>query len=62
MMFLKLKPKKCAYNKCRAVFEPKTEWQKYCKPLHRYAEANRQRAQMVKMAQRIMIKAQQGAA
>jgi len=58
----KFKPKKCRYRECRALFEPVTEWQKYCCIKHRSAEAYRQAAALVRKAERIIDAQERGAA
>lgn len=51
-MFPKLKARKC--KRCRAEFEPRTDWQKFCGAACRIAAQNARRADIIKRAQKIL--------
>ncbi len=51
-MLIKKKVRKC--RKCKAEFEPKTEWQKFCGERCRIATKTARRAKILREAQRII--------
>jgi hypothetical protein len=51
-MFPKLKARKC--RKCKAEFDPKTDWQKFCGARCRVGAQNARRADILRRAQKII--------
>jgi len=62
MFITKLKTRRCQFRKCRESFQPETEWQKYCCPLHREAEKRIKRRELLRKAQRIIEKEREAGA
>lgn len=61
-MFTKMKARKC--RRCKAEFQPKTEWQKFCGEKCRIRTKTVRRAEILRKARKIIERheAEQGAA
>lgn len=59
-MFTKMKVRKC--RKCKAEFQPKTEWQKFCGEKCRIRTKTARRAEILRRARKIIEQQERGVA
>lgn len=54
MFIEKRKPRKCRFRKCRAEFQPVTDWQKFCSVRCRSAVQNKKHRELFQKAKLIV--------